>query len=49
MFTERSRPFSDTYRNFTAIFCKIVIIFIGRNTPNNKFLDVMNKEIKKVM
>ena len=46
--TERSTPFSDTCLKFTAIFCEIVIIFLGRNTPNNKFLDVTNKEIKKV-
>ena len=29
-----------------AIFRNIVIIFLGRNTPNNKFLDVTNKYIK---
>ena len=49
MLTERSTPFSDTCLKFTAIFCEIVIIFLGRNTPNNKFLDVTNKETKKVM
>ena len=48
MLTERSTPFSDTCLKFTAIFCEIVIIFLGRNTPNNKFLDVTNKETKKV-
>ena len=47
MLTERSTPFSDTCLRFTAIFCEIVIIFLGRNTPNNKFLDVTNKETKK--
>ena len=47
--TERSTPFSDTYRTFTAISCKIIIIFLGRNGTNNKFLDVTNKEINKVM
>ena len=47
-FTERSTPFSDTCLKLTAIFLKIVIIFLGRNTPNNKFLDVANKETKKV-
>ena len=46
---ERSTPFSDTCLKFTAIFCEVVIIFLGRNTPNNKFLDVTNKETKNVM
>ena len=41
--TERITPFSDLF------FCEIVIIFLGRNTPNNMFLDVKNKETKKVM
>ena len=45
MFTERNTPFNDTYLKFTAIFCEI---FLGRNTPNNKFFDVTNKETKKV-
>ena len=43
MLTERSTPFSDTCLNFTAFFRKILIIFLGRNTPNNKFLDVTYK------
>ena len=47
MRTERSTPFSDTCLTFTAIFRKIVIIFLGRNTPDNKFFDITNKEIKK--
>ena len=45
MLTEKSAPFSDTCLKFTAIFCKIVIVFLGRNAPNNTFLDVTNKEI----
>ena len=45
--TERSTPFSDTCLNFLVIFSKIAIIFFGRNTPNNKFIDVTNKEIKQ--
>ena len=49
MLTKRSTPFSDTCLKFTAIFCETVIIFFGRNTPNNMFLDVTNKETKKVM
>ena len=49
MLTERSTPFSDTCLKFTGIFCEIVIIFLGRNTPNNTFLDVTNKATKKVM
>ena len=49
MLIERGTPFSDTCLKFMAIFCEIVIIFLGRNTPNNKFLDVRNKETKKVM
>ena len=46
--TERSTRFSDTCPKLTAIFRKIVVIFLGKNTPNNKFLDVTNKLIKKV-
>ena len=46
MLTERSTPFSGTCLKFTTIFCEIVIIFLGRNTPNNKFLDVTIKETK---
>ena len=46
--TVRSTPFNDTCLKFTAIFHKIVIILLGRNTPNNKFVDVTNKETKKV-
>ena len=45
MLSERSTPFSDTCLKFTIIFCEIVIIFLCRNTPNNKFLDVTNKKI----
>ena len=30
-------------------FRKIVIIFIGRNTPKYKFLDVTNKDTNKFM
>ena len=30
-------------------FCKIVITFLGRNAPNNKFLKVTIKETNKVM
>ena len=47
MRTERSTPFSDTCLKFMAIFCEIVIIFLGRNTSNNKFLNATNKETKK--
>ena len=32
---------------FAAVFPKIVIIFFGRNRPNNKLLDAANKETKK--
>ena len=46
---ERSTSFSDTCLKFTAICCEMVIIFLGRNTIKNKFLDVTNKETKKVM
>ena len=45
--TERSTPF--TGHKFTAIFRKIVIILLRRNTPNNKFLDVINKGTNKVV
>ena len=31
---------------FMVIFRQIVIFFLVRNTPNNKFLDVTNKETK---
>ena len=37
-----------TCLKFRAVFRKIVIIALVRNTPNNKFLDVTNKETKKV-
>ena len=47
MLTERSTSFSDTCLKLTAIFCKIVIIFLGRNTPNYKFLDVRKNELKR--
>ena len=47
--TERRTPFIDTCLKFAPIFRKIVIIFLSTNTPNNKFLDVTNKETKKVM
>ena len=47
--TERSTPFSDTCLKFIVTFCRIVICFIGRNTPNTKFLDVANKEANNVM
>ena len=30
-----------------VIFCKILIIFLRRNTVNSSFLDVTNKENKK--
>ena len=40
---ERCTLFSDDCLKFKVIFHKIVIIFLGRNTPNNKFLDVTNK------
>ena len=46
---ERGTPFSDTCLKFKAIFCEIVIIFRDRNTPNNKFIDVTNKETKKIL
>ena len=49
MLTERSTPFSDACLKFTAIFRKTVIIFLGRNIPNNNFLGVTKKETKKVM
>ena len=42
MFSERGAPFSDTCLNFTAIFCKIVIIFLD-------FFSMFPKETKKVM
>ena len=42
----RNTPFRDTCLKFTTIFCEIVMIFLGRNTLNNKFLDV-TKKIKK--
>ena len=32
-----------------VIFRKILIMFFGRNTPNNKFLNVTNKETNKVL
>ena len=32
--TEKSIPFSDIYLKFLGNFCKIVIIFPGRNTNN---------------
>ena len=47
--TKKSASFSDTCLKFMIIFRKIVIIFLGRNTPNNKFLDVTNKETNKFM
>ena len=47
--TDRRTPFSDTCLKFIAILCEIVIIFLGRNTPKNNFLNVTNKETKKVM
>ena len=40
---------SDTCLKFMVIFSKIVIIFLGRNTPYNRFVDVTNKETNKVM
>ena len=30
-----------------VIFRKIVILYLGRNKPNNKFLDVTNKGTNK--
>ena len=45
--TEKSTPFSETCQKFTVIFLKIVIIFLGRNTPNNRFLNVTNKETEE--
>ena len=47
--TERSALFCDSCLRFTAIFGKIVRFFFGRNVPNNTFLHVTNKEIKKAM
>ena len=47
--TKKSASFSDTCLKFMIIFRKIVIIFLGRNTPNNTFLDVTNKETNKFM
>ena len=35
--------------NIGLFFGKIVIIFLGRDTPNNAFLDVTNKETNNVM
>ena len=32
-----------------VIIRKVVIIFLRRNTPNNKFVNVTNKETNKVM
>ena len=40
---------SDICVKFMAIFCKIVIFFLGRITTSNKFLDFTNKENNKVM
>ena len=37
------------YLKMMAIFCKLVIIFLGRNTTSNRFLDVRSKETNKVM
>ena len=42
-------PFSDTCLKFMAIVRETAICFFGRNTPNNKFLNVTNKETNKVM
>ena len=47
--TEWSTPFSNACLKFMVIFHKIVIVFLGRNTPNNKFLNVTSKETNKVM
>ena len=38
-----------TCEKFSAIFRKIVLILFVRNIPNNKSLDVTNKETKKVL
>ena len=38
-----------TYLKFMVVLCKIVIIFLGRNTANSRFLDATNKENNKVM
>ena len=32
-----------------VIFCKLLLIFLGRNTPNNRFIDVKNKKTNKVV
>ena len=48
MLTERNTHFSHIFVKFTAILRKTVTIFFGRNTPNNKVLDVTNKETKKM-
>ena len=47
--TEKSTTFSDTWLKFMAIFRKIVTFFLGRNTPNNKFLTVTKNETNKVV
>ena len=47
--TEGITLFSNTCLEFIVIFRKIVIIFLVRNTPNNKFLDDTKKETNKVM
>ena len=47
--TERGTSFSDACLKCTAIFRKIVMIFLARNVPIIKFLDATNKETKKVM
>ena len=46
--TEKSAPFNDTCVKFIALFRKLVIVFLGRNTRNNKFLDVTIKDTKKL-
>ena len=41
--------FTGTFKGFMVIIPKVVIFFLDRNTSNNKFLDLTNKETNKVM
>lgn len=36
MLTARTSPFCETCLKFAAIFRKIIIVFLGRNTPNSE-------------
>ena len=39
--TERSTSFSDICQKFRTIFCKIAIISLGRNKPNNNSFSML--------